>query len=104
MLPEILNIQVSDEILQQKPANYSSYAAHLEEVEQRKERIAKEQQEKKENRKKKRGADRSHNFKMDVSQETDTSNTTQDLSGSGINVSTHSEDMDHQTSKNSHVT
>ncbi|KAL4227737.1 hypothetical protein ACF0H5_013173 [Mactra antiquata] len=66
MLPEILNIEVSEQVLQQKPANYLSYAAHLEEVRVRKEKIAKEQEERKENRKKKRGPDRSQQFKMDL--------------------------------------
>ncbi|XP_060596088.1 snurportin-1-like [Ruditapes philippinarum] len=66
MVGELLGIEIPDCMLQQKPANYSTYAAHMQQVKDRKEHFAKELEEKKAHRKQKRGQDRSKQFKMDL--------------------------------------
>lgn len=98
MVGEMLNIEIPEGMLEQKPANYSTYAAHLEHVKEQKDRRAKEQEERKAYKKKHRGPDRSKQFKMDVSHECDTSVTSNEgnVSRSSVNESTVSEDMDHQ--------
>jgi hypothetical protein len=105
MVGELLGIEIPDCMLQQKPANYSTYAAHMQQVKDRKEHFAKELEEKKAHRKQKRGQDRSKQFKMDVSQECDVSDTSisneGNISKSSVNDSNVSEDMEHQGVANS---
>ncbi|XP_060561364.1 snurportin-1-like [Ruditapes philippinarum] len=104
MVGELLGIEIPDCMLQQKPANYSTYAAHMQQVKDRKEHFAKELEEKKAHRKQKRGQDRSKQFKMDVSRECDVSDTSisneGNISKSSVNDSNVSEDMEHQVVAN----
>lgn len=98
----MLSIEVPESMMQQKPANYSTYAAHLDQVKENKERIAKLQEEKKFNKKKNRGPDRSRQFKMDVSHERDMSNVSKegDVSNTSAINSTVNEEMDQQAVDN----
>ncbi|XP_053405352.1 uncharacterized protein LOC123523052 [Mercenaria mercenaria] len=66
MIGEMLDIEIPESMLQQKPANYSTYAAHMEQVKEQKARYAKEREERKAYKKKNRGPDRSRQFKMDL--------------------------------------
>lgn len=66
MISEMLGIKVPDSMMQQKPANYSTYADHLTQVKETKEKIEKDREVRKANRNKKRGPDRSRQFKMDL--------------------------------------
>lgn len=111
MVGEMLGIGVPERMMQQKPANYSTYAAHLDQVKENKERIAKLHEEKKFNKKKNRGPDRSRQFKMDVSHVGDISNVSKegdisnvskegDISNTSAIDNTVSEEMEQQAVDN----
>ena len=69
MVTEMIGVEVPERMNEQKPANYSTYAAHLEHVKEQKEKIKKDQEKRVADRKAKRGPDRSRQFKMEVSSE-----------------------------------
>lgn len=98
MVGEMIGIDIPECMMQQRPANYSTYAAHMEQVREKKEQYAKLKEERKEYRKQKRGPDRSREFKMDVSHKCDVSDisTEGNISNSSINDSNVNEGMEHQ--------
>ena len=67
MVPEMLDIEVPESMMSQKPANYTSYANHLQDVKETKEKFEKAKADKAAIRKAKRGPERSRQLKMDVS-------------------------------------
>lgn len=90
MVPEMLGMECPEIMMSQKPANYTSYTKHLQDVQETRERIEKEKAERLAERKAKRGADRSAKFKMDVSEP--------------VNNSDVSEQMEHQTVTTENIT
>lgn len=96
MVPEMLDIEVPESMMSQKPANYTSYTKHLEEVQETRARFEKERADKAANRKAKRGPDRSRQFKMDVSQTVDNTGVS-----AGVAVTEH---MEHQTVPSENIT
>ena len=78
MLPEILGVTIPDKWIEQKPANYSTYQAHIEHIQEVREK-RKEEMEKREKNREQRKEDRkqrqkqaqvkAQQYKMDVSSE-----------------------------------
>lgn len=95
MIPEMLNIEVPEVMMSQKPANYTTYTEHLQQVKELKEKIEKEKAERFTNKKSRRGPDRSQHFKMDVSQTVEQTRGANEGSG---------ERMEDQTAVNENIT
>ncbi|WAQ99911.1 SPN1-like protein [Mya arenaria] len=88
MVSEMLGLEVPPAMMEQKPANYTTYQQHLTQVKETRERQEKEKTDRLVEKKARRMADRAHKFKMDVSG-----------GGDGQQVQAQGENMDHTNMK-----